>query len=74
MPNPNPTQTPEFLAQQKSRYGIRMSTPMGVRFPVDVALLLHGLPDKADFVRQAVIEKFERDSVVQTEAIAKNAR
>ena len=74
MPNPNPTQTPEFLAQQKSRYGIRMANPMGVRFPVAVALLLHGLPDKADFVRQAVIEKFERDSVVQTEAIAKNAR
>jgi hypothetical protein len=38
---------------------------MGVRFPVDVALRLHGLPDKADFIRQAVLEKLERDSAVQ---------
>jgi len=47
---------------------------MGVRFPVDVALLLHGLPDKADFIRQAVIEKLERHSVIQLGATGKNAR
>jgi len=45
--------------------------PSGV---VPVALLLHGLPNKAEFIRQAVLEKLEKDSAVQMEAIAKNAR
>jgi len=65
---------PEFLAQQKPRYATVLANAMSVRFPESVAFLLHGLPDKAEFIRQAVIEKFERDSVVQMEAIAKNAR
>jgi len=74
MPNPNPTQTPEFLAKQKPKYTVLLASVMSVRFPVPVALRLHGLPNKAEFIRQAVLEKFERDSAVQTEAIAKNAR
>jgi len=74
MSNPNPTQTPEFLAKQKPRYGAVLANVIAVRFPVPVALLLHGLPNKAEFIRQAVLEKLEKDSAVQMEAIAKNAR
>jgi len=75
MSNPSPTQSPSFLAEQgKPRYAALLASPIGVRFPVPVALLLHGLPNKAEFIRQAVLEKLEKDSAVQMEAIAKNAR
>ena len=69
MSNPSPTQSPSFLAEQgKPRYAVLLASPIGVRFPIAVALLLYRLPNKAEFIRQAVSEKFERDSAV--EAIA----
>ena len=70
MSNSNPTQSPEFIAQQtKARDGARLAKVIGVRFPVGIDNLLQSLPDKTDFIRQAVIEKLAREKpAVEVEA------
>ena len=35
------------------------------RFHVGIDTLLQAMPDKTDFIRQAVLEKLERDSAAQ---------
>jgi len=68
MPNQNPTQTPEFLAQQaEPRDGERLGKVIGIRFPVKIDTLLQAMPNKTDFIRQLVIEKLERDSAAQAQ-------
>jgi len=68
MSNSNPTQSPEFIAQQtKARDGARLAKVIGVRFPVGIDTLLQSLPDKTDFIRQAVIEKLAREPQVAVE-------
>lgn len=62
MPNPHPTQTPEFLEKQfKPKGAESLGKVIGVRFPLAIDALLQALPDKTDFIRQAVAEKLERE-------------
>lgn len=71
MPNPKPTQTPEFLEKQfKPKGAESLGKVIGVRFPLAIDALLQAMPDKTDFIRQAVVEKLERDKEVELSAQA----
>jgi hypothetical protein len=62
MSNPKPVQTEDFkLKQFKPKNGEALGKVIGVRYPVAIDLLLQGMTDKADFIRQAVIEKLQRE-------------
>jgi hypothetical protein len=68
MPNPSPRQTPEFLEKQfKPKGAESLGKVIGVRFPLAIDALLQTLPDKTDFIRQAVIEKLQREKLVPDE-------
>jgi hypothetical protein len=71
MANLKPTQTKEFLAQQKPRYGDRpLGQPKAVRYPADVDDLLNDC-DWKTYIRAAVREKMERDGLLSPSATEK---
>lgn len=57
MPNPNPKMSPEFLAKMNPKIeGVELAKPIGVRFPVEDLEFLNSLPDRGQFIRDAVHE------------------
>lgn len=71
MPNPKPTQTPEFQAQIKPRpldvpADVEIAKqPICVRFPVYVDEKLREMSDRSAFIRGAVAEKLDETERVQ---------
>jgi len=63
MANPAPNQTEAFKAQQQTWKGGEnfgepsASAPIATRYPESVDRLLRDMPDRAAFIRSAVIEK-----------------
>lgn len=75
MPNPKPTQTQDFVEKQfKPKGDESLGKVIGVRFPVAIDSQLQQMADKTDFIRQAVIEKLEREKLPAAEAKLKRAR
>lgn len=65
MPNPNPKQSPEFLAQQKPRIGSNpLCKPIPVRFEEDVDAVLRAQNNRQDLIRRYVREGLKRDGLI----------
>jgi|GEM_PF-6575032 hypothetical protein len=55
MANPKPVQTPEFLAQQKPKYGEKpLGNTIAVRFSAEVDSILRQRSDRQQIIRAAV--------------------
>lgn len=69
MPNPNPVQTKDFKQKQfKPKGSEALGKVIGVRYPLAIDSLLQAMNDKkTDFIRQAVIEKLQRERKLPTE-------
>ncbi len=63
--NPNPVQTPEFIARQKKPQdgfeGELAKSPLSARVPVEVDLVVRALPLKTAWLRRVITEAAQRE-------------